>query len=197
MFCKKCGNPLGNAAFCEYCGQHVDQAAQAQQIPQQVPVQQTYTQPAAQPAVEVPAQKRGNVLTGTVGALIGAAIGGASIILLSQIGFVASISGLILAICTVKGYELLGGKLNAPGIVICLLLMAAMPYLADRLDWAIVAARELGDYNITLAEAFQNIPEMIEAGMIEKEDYISNLVMIYLFVGIGAIGTVIGMFKKK
>ena len=49
-----------------------------------------------------------NVPMGLLGALVGAALGGASIILLSQLGYIASISGVILAFCTLKGYQLLG-----------------------------------------------------------------------------------------
>ena len=49
-----------------------------------------------------------NVPMGMIGALLGAVLGGASIILFSQLGYIASISGVILAFCTLKGYELLG-----------------------------------------------------------------------------------------
>ena len=48
-----------------------------------------------------------NMVLGILGAIVGALIGGASIIGLSQLGYIASISGLILAFCTLKGYELL------------------------------------------------------------------------------------------
>ena len=49
-----------------------------------------------------------NVFLGLIGARVGARLGGASIILLSQLGYIASISGVILAFCTLKGYQLLG-----------------------------------------------------------------------------------------
>jgi len=85
MNCTKCGQEiLNNATFCEHCGAEVK------------PVE----------AVSGEVQKPENVIAGIVGALIGAAIGGAAIILLSQLGVVASFSGIILAICTMKGYEL-------------------------------------------------------------------------------------------
>ena len=141
-------------------------------------------------------EKPENVLTGVVGALIGAVLGGASIILLSQLGFVAAISGVILAVCTLKGYELLGGRLSKRGIVISCILMAITPYIADRLDWAIVIAQTFADEGVTLGMAFAAVHDVIaENGMVG--DYFSSLGMVYLFVVMGAFGTLKGLFKKK
>ena len=172
MNCQKCGNPIAsNASFCENCGAPV--------------VQQT----------DVPAGKRENVLTGTVGALIGAALGGGAIILLSQLGYVASLSGLILAICTLKGYELLGGTLSKKGIAISVLLMVVMPYIADRIDWAIVIIDAFPEENISLGQAFAAVHAVIaDADMVG--DYVKNLLMIYGFAVLGAFGTLRGLAKK-
>ena len=49
-----------------------------------------------------------NFVMGLIGALGGALLGGASIILIGQIGYISAISGIILAFCTLKGYALLG-----------------------------------------------------------------------------------------
>ena len=130
-----------------------------------------------------------NVLLGFLGALIGAAIGAASIILLSQIGYVASISGVILAFCTLKGYELLGKGLSKKGIVICIILMAVTPFLADWIDWAIILMQST-EGAITFGEAFAAIPLLLADGSIELMDYLSSLGMIYLFVILGGFYTV-------
>jgi hypothetical protein len=184
MNCEKCGKPLTGASFCEYCGHPV----QPQAEPQQPVVPETPAEPAKKPE---------NFIAGLVGALIGAAIGGGSIILLSQLGYVASISGLILAICTAKGYELLGGRLSAKGILVSLVLMAVMPYIADRMDWAILLLQSFPDEGITFADAFRAIPELIAEGSIDKSEYTTNLIMIYVFVALGAFSTVINLFKKN
>ncbi len=176
MNCKKCGQALvDNAKFCDHCGAE--------------------TAPA--PAVEI--QKPENLITGIVGALLGAAIGGGVIILLSQMGVVASLSGIILAICTMKGYELLGGRLTKKGIIISVLLMLVMPYVADRIDWAIVIMEQAKSEGLgwSFGQCFQVIPEMIELEVIAEEDYISNLLQLYLFTGIGVIATLFGGKKKK
>lgn len=174
MNCNKCGNPIAdNAAFCEFCGQTVAQTPEA------------------------PAKKPENVFTGIVGALIGAMIGGGCIILLSQLGYVAALSGFILAVCTLKGYELLGGQLTKKGIIISIVLMLITPYIADRLDWAIVIMNAWSDVGVTFGEAFAVVPMLIEEGSIAMSDYIRNLLMIYGFALLGAFSTLRSTLKKK
>ena len=141
-------------------------------------------------------QKQENVIGGIVGAFLGAFIGGASIILIGMLGYIASVSGLILAVCTLKGYELLGGKLSGKGIVISILFMLATPYIADRIDWAIVIMQEFADYGVTFAEGFAAVPELLKDGSIEMGEYIKNLLMIYGFCVLGAFATLRSTLKK-
>lgn len=54
--------------------------------------------------------KKENLVGGVVGALVGSLLGVASIILLSQMGYVAALSGVIMAVCALKGYELLAAS---------------------------------------------------------------------------------------
>ncbi len=185
MECNKCGQPIAaGTTVCEHCGQNIDAPIITEVHPEK-----------AQPAA--PVQKKENVLTGTVGALIGAAIGAAAIILISQLGYVAAISGLILAVCVIKGYELLGGKLGVAGILICTALIIVTPYIADRLDWAIVVMNAYKDEGVTLGQAFAAIPALIEEEVIEKSLYTEGIVKLYIFAALGGFGTLVGLFKKK
>lgn len=168
MNCHKCGSPLEEGIKrCNECG---------------FPVREV--------------KKRENVVTGSVGALIGAILGAGSILLLSQMGYIASISGLILAVCTLKGYELLGGNLSGKGIAISVVLMLVTPYLADRIDWAIILVQEWADYGVTFGEAFAVVPLLLEDGSIEMGEYMKNLLMIYGFVLLGAFSTLKNTIKK-
>ena len=168
MNCEKCGNPIAEGAeVCENCSSNIQMK-----------------------------EKRENLVTGIVGALIGAVLGAGCIILLSQLGYIASISGLVLAVCTLKGYELLGGKLSGKGILICVLLMLITPYVADRIDWAILIMQEWADYGVTFAEAFAVVPELLADGSIEMFAYIKNLLMIYGFVLLGAFSTLKNTLKR-
>ena len=143
---------------------------------------------------EVPAPE--NFLLGLIGALVGAILGGASIILLSQIGYIASISGFILAICTLKGYELLGKRLSGKGIALCILLMIVTPFLADWIDWAIYLMRDYPEYELTIVDACIAIAGLMAEGYVDMAEYLKNLGMIYLFVVLGAFGTLKNVLKK-
>ena len=137
-----------------------------------------------------------NMVLGILGAIVGALIGGASIIGLSQLGYIASISGLILAFCTLKGYELLAKGISTKGVILCAVLMLLTPFVADDLDWGITIFRELGAYGFTFGECMQLIPEFLKDGTITMGDYLKNLGMIYLFVIMGGFYTLKNAFKK-
>ena len=90
------------------------------------------------------AQKTENLAGGIAGALIGSLLGVVCIVLLSQLGYVAAISGVLMAVGVLKGYEKLGGKLTKKGIVISMIIMVFMTYAGDRMDWAIRLLRDAG-----------------------------------------------------
>ena len=137
-----------------------------------------------------------NVLLGLIGALVGAVLGGASIILLSQLGYIASISGFILAFCTLKGYELLGKRLSKKGIVLCVILMIVTPFVADWIDWAIFLMKDYPEYDLTLVDSCIMFGELMAEGYVDMFEYVKNLGMIYLFVILGAFGTLKNVLKK-
>lgn len=143
-------------------------------------------------AVSEKEKKRENIVGGIVGALIGSLLGAACIILISQLGYVAAISGIVMAVCTLKGYELLGGRLTKKGIVISSIVMVVMTYIADRLDWAIVIMRELGG---GFFEAYRMLPTLL--AMDAVEGYYTTLAMVYLFVLVGAVPMVIGILRNQ
>lgn len=138
--------------------------------------------------------KQENILGGIVGALLGSLLGVASIVLLGQLGYVAAVSGLILAICTLKGYELLGGKLSNKGLVISIVLMVLMTLVGCQLDWAISVAIQL---EVDVFSAFMAIPMLISYEVIDLFTYVTNLIMLYLFVILGAVPTIRSALHDK
>lgn len=140
------------------------------------------------------AQRGENVVAGIVGALLGTLLGVACIIILSQLGYVAALSGVVMAVCTLKGYELLGGKLSRRGVVISVVLMLLMTFVGDRADWAIVVAQEL---EIDFVTAFRVIPLLIEEEIITAGMYWGNLAMLYLFLLLGAVPTIHSTVKER
>ncbi len=137
-----------------------------------------------------------NVLLGLIGALIGAVLGGASIVLLSRLGYVASISGFVLAFCTLKGYELLAKGLSKKGAVICVILMLVTPFLADLFDWTLLLYQSWSEYGATFLECLLILPELFADGTIALGDYLKNLGMIYLFVILGGFYVIRNAFNN-
>ncbi len=128
-------------------------------------------------------QKREHVVMGTIGALIGSLLGVLCIIVLSQAGFISALSGFVMAWGVIKGYEILGRKLTERGMIICIIVMIAMIYVGDRIDWAILLG---GD----LLVSFKRVSFMLQKGIIDKASYIMNLLMLYAFALVGAIPTI-------
>ena len=137
-------------------------------------------------------EKKENMTKGFLGALVGGLIGGASIVLFGQLGIVSALSGLVLAFCTLKGYELLSGELSQKGILVCIAIMLVMPYLADRVSWALVLVREL---ELLFGDAFLYVHEAVAEFSLEA-DYWKDLLLLYIFVALGAYGLVQQVFKK-
>lgn len=131
---------------------------------------------------------------GLVGALLGSLIGVVCIVIFGQIGRVAIISGIIMAVCTLKGYEMLGGKLTKKGVVFSIILMFIMTYVGDRIGWAIIIVRELGG---DIFSAFQMVSAFVQWGRIESANYWGNLALLYIFTIGGAIPTCVSMVKDR
>ncbi len=139
-------------------------------------------------------EKKENVAAGIVGALVGSLIGVLCIVLVGQLGYVAAVSGLVMAICTLKGYELLGGKISVKGIVISAVLMVVMTFVGDQIDWAIVIMRELG---YDLMYSFRLIPLLLADGSIVASSYWGNLALVYIFAVIGAVPCAMSMIRGQ
>lgn len=145
------------------------------------------------------AGKRENVVGGIVGALLGSLLGVLCIVLLSQMGYVAALSGAVMAVGILKGYEMLGGRLTKKGIVISIVIMLTMTYLGDRLDWAIRLLRDGGgaDVGYNLFECYRLVPMAVELEWIERGTYIGNLVLLYVFLLLGAVPTIVNKVREK
>ena len=168
MNCNKCGAEVyGNAEFCENCGASLEQP-------------------------KVPGE---NMSLGIVGALVGGAIGVAVILLLSRLGVYAAIGGFALAFCTLKGYELLAKGMSVKGIIVCVAVIAVMPFVADTLDWGFVIMNSF-DYDMSYIDAVTLLFPLLEEGAIEMGTYLEPLLTLYGFTALGAVTVVLDAWKK-
>lgn len=152
---------------------------------------------------EVKAQKRQqknvNIIGGIIGAVLGSLIGVACIVILGMLGYVAAVSGIVMAFCTLKGFGKLGGKLTVVGIIISCVIMIGMTYFGNRLDWAIQltqAMKEYMDYEVGIFEAFQAVPTLI-AELDGMREYIGSFLQQMLFVVVGAVPTIISISREQ
>lgn len=134
-----------------------------------------------------------NILAGAIGALLGSLIGVVAILLISQLGYVAAISGIIMGICALKGYELLAKKISVKGIIISSLIALLMVFFAHMVDYAIAFSKYM---EISFFEGFEilkmalsDVPEFL------KEFY-AGLGMLYMFTLLGLVPTIVQKIKE-
>lgn len=138
-------------------------------------------------------KRRENIAAGVVGALLGTLLGVVCTVVLGQLGYVASISGLVMAVGALKGYELLAGRLSKKGAVVSSILILGMTYLAHRLSLAISLTSELG---MDVLRCFQAIPPLLRTGLLDGPAYWGDLVMLYVFTLLGAVPTIIAGLRS-
>lgn len=184
----------GYQSCCQGCGQAVEAEACVMAGAPSLLCDSCYRQLGADQEQQEAAKKPENAVAGTVGALLGSILGVGCIVLLGQLGYVAALSGIVMAVCALKGYELLGGKLSTKGIVIGCVLMLVMTYVGYRLDWAITVAQY---FEASLLDAYQAIPYLIDEEVIEGGAYMGSLLELYLFMLIGAVPTIMGSVKGR
>lgn len=138
-----------------------------------------------------------NRLAGTVGAFLFALVGGIVYFLLWQVGFIASISGIISVICAMKGYEIFAAKKSKFGIVISAVMSALVIIIAWYLCLSFDVFKaynewyESGeiDYAITFADAVRGAYLFLEEPDIASE-YLVNLAIGIALCAVGCISTV-------
>lgn len=128
--------------------------------------------------------QRSNLLPGLVGAFLGALIGAVLYVLIGQLGYIAGVCGLVMAVLALKFYEKLGGCLDLKGVLVSAAVVLVMVFFANKVSWAVSAYRELRDYDWTFFECFRNLDYILEVSEL-KGSYTSDLVVGYLISVIG------------
>ena len=139
-------------------------------------------------------KKRESLAAGLVGAFLGSLLGAVCIIVVGQLGYVAAISGMVMAVCALKGYELLGGTLSRKGAVIACIWVLIITYVSYQLECAIQIAQAA---EVGVFEAFRSISYLLEGGYLNTRVYWGGMVMLYLFTLVGAVPLLIGAFRGQ
>ena len=141
--------------------------------------------------------EKNNVLAGIVGAFLGSLIGAILWIVVGLLGYIAAICGLVLAICTIKGYILFGGKLDKKGIAITLLITIFMIYASEYCSLGLDIYNEFKvDYAITVFDAIKAVPDALIDADISRHFYL-NLALGYLFTIISSFSLFRQLFNNS
>lgn len=133
-----------------------------------------------------------NVIAGIVGAFLFSLAGGALWFVLYLLGFIAGLSGLVGAVCAIKGYSIFAKKESIKGIVIsviiALLVMVLAWYLCLGYDIYMAYQEwfEMGevDFTLTFFESVQAAPVFLSDSEIGLA-YLGDLGLGLLFCVIG------------
>ena len=139
-------------------------------------------------------EKKSNVVTGLVGGLFGSLIGVLAWVIIFKLGYIAAISGIIMVVCVMKGYELMGGKMNALGAVLCFVISIGMIYVAHRLAWSIVIAEELTSYGVSYY--FRNLNGILDL-LDGWAEFMKGLVYGIIFMVIGGVSILHSAYKER
>ena len=148
-------------------------------------------------------ENKENVLAGIVGAFLFSLAGAVVYFLLNLIGYIASISGLVGAVCAVKGYAIFSKKESKKGIIfsaiISLLVMVLAWYLCLAYDIydAYKMAFEAGeiDFSLTFLESVRLAPAFLEDPEISGTCF-RNLGLGLFFCLLGCASFVINKLKN-
>ena len=147
---------------------------------------------------EAAKRKKGNVITGLVGALIGALIGVALWVAIYALGYIATICGIVLAVCIIKGFELFGGKLNLLGIVSTIAITIIMVYAATYISYGYSIYDAFKDTdNIDIFSAIRSVKGFISEYPEISKSFYGDLATGYLFTAVGTVSTFISAYQNS
>ncbi len=143
-----------------------------------------------------------NIVAGIVGAFLFSLAGAVVYFILHLVGYIASISGLIGAVCAVKGYSVFAKKETKKGIIIA----AVASLIAIVIAWYFGLAYDVfdayngwfeagdTDFTVSFLEALRIAPAFLEEPEIAQA-YFGDLALSLLFCLIGCGSYVFGKLK--
>lgn len=126
----------------------------------------------------------GNISAGILGAIFGALLGAAVWVLIYRFGYISALGGGLIVVLALKGYELLGGRLNRFGIFMCCMISALMLLGAGYLSLAIAIMRDR-PHHVSLWYALRSVPAYFAYADVQM-NVLRDLILSYLFMILGA-----------
>ncbi len=161
--------------------------------------------------VQIEASKpkvKSSLIPGLVGAFLGSLAGVIVWVIIYQLGYISAISGMIMAVGALWGYEKLGKSLDLKGIIVSVVIVLGMVYFTNRLCWTIELMKVDDFETLSFGDAFRNLESGIKAmddyaaalhvnDFHLFADYIKDLLIGYAFVIIGIVSMVVNAIKSR
>ena len=170
----QCGE--GAASFCESCAAECSQALQA-------PAAGRKSQP-------------GNVLLGLVGPVIGAVPGVILWLLIYRLGYIAAVCGLLLAFGAVKGYSMLGKRLDVKGTVISVIVSVVMLVVALMLCYGWALYDVFGPEGFTFLDCILAVPTTLAVYPEILTTFVGEFIIGLLLTGVGSFASVKRLYQQ-
>lgn len=131
-----------------------------------------------------------NVLFGVVGAFLFSLVGGVLYIVLSQIGFIAALSGLVGVVCAIKGYTFFAKGESKRGIVISVVIAAIVLVIAWYIGFCLdmIAAYEVWFENGEADYVPKFFEYVIPFGFYDLAVNPACFIDLFLSLALGAVG---------
>lgn len=144
-------------------------------------------------------RRKENVLLGVLGMLPGFLLGMAAVAwaLWAELSLELVLIGAAIASCTLKGYELLGGRLTRKAAVIGSVIALPMLYVANRFYWAVFLCETRYGTWEDLYQYFEEVPMEVSSGRIGLQAYLESLVMLGFVLLLGAVLCAVCLFRWK
>lgn len=140
--------------------------------------------------------KKSNLAAGLVGAFLGSLIGCVVWVLIYKLGYIAGIAGAVTGICAMKGYELLGGRLDKKGVIGSVIIMILSIYFANKVAWALDAYSVFKDYGVTFFDCFRSIGDIIAESDLTG-NYFGDLAIGYVLTALATFRSIRNAFRAS
>lgn len=131
----------------------------------------------------------GSYLSGAIGAILGGIIGIIPWVLLGVLGYISALSGIVMAILSFKGYQLLKGKQSKGMLFIIIGVLVVFTYFGVIASEVAVAYDDFSYFGISAFEAVGFVTEFsFMADFSETAPLWGNIALGLLFAGAGSFG---------
>ncbi|MCI8589093.1 MAG: hypothetical protein HFE77_00015 [Clostridiales bacterium] len=139
-----------------------------------------------------------NVIVGVVGAFLFSLIGGALYFGIYQTGFIAGVSGLIIAALSIFGYQLFSGRKNSMiGAVVSIFMMLVVIFIAEYFCLSFEIYQQFHEYyNITLVDAIRSTPDFLAQKEVLSA-VVQDLLFAYVLGFVAAASAIRNAFKAS